>query len=62
MLPPNPALEDFPSDIVREQFDRVFSSPNFVPTSPKIHELRNRHEKSRTKTLNTTEIKLDLTR
>ena len=62
MLPPNPALQDFPSDNVREQFDKVFSSPKFVPTSPKIHELRARHEKSHAKTLKSTEIKLDLTK
>jgi hypothetical protein len=45
MLPIKPALQEFPSDSVRDQFDKVFSSSNYVPTSPKIHELRTRHKK-----------------
>jgi hypothetical protein len=43
MLPIKPAFKEFPSDSVRDQFDKVFSSSNYVPTSPKIHELRTRH-------------------
>ena len=61
MLPVNSELQDFPSDNVREQFDRVFSSPNFVPTSPKIHELRARNEESHAKILNSMETKSDMT-
>jgi hypothetical protein len=44
MLPLNPALQDFPSDSVCDQFDKVHSGSYSVPTSPKIHELRTRHD------------------
>jgi hypothetical protein len=40
----NSALQDFPSNSVRNQFDKVFSGSYHVPTSPKIHELRTRDE------------------
>jgi hypothetical protein len=56
MLVPNPVLEDFPSETVRQQFKKIFSGQNFVPTSPKIHELRTRQEKSHAKTVNPTEL------
>jgi len=62
MLPLNPVLQDFPSDNVREQFDKFFSGKNYVPTSPKIHDLRARHGKPDSKSLNPMEIKLNLTR
>jgi len=52
MLPIKLALQDFPSDSVRQQFDKVFSGSYFVPTSPKIHELRTRHEEIHAKTIN----------
>ena len=42
MLPTKPALQDFPSDSVRDQFNKVFSVSSSIPTSPKIHELRTR--------------------
>ena len=41
--------QNFPSDTMREQFDKVFSGSFFVPTSPKIFELRKRHEKIQAK-------------
>lgn len=44
MLTIKPSIQNFPSDSVRDQFDKVFSGTYFVPTSPKIHELRTRHE------------------
>jgi hypothetical protein len=62
MLPLNTALHDFPSDEVRQQFEKVFAGPSFVPTSPKIHELRARHGKTHAKILNSMEPKLDLSR
>ncbi len=44
MVPIKPALRDFPSDLVRLQFNKVFSGSCLIPTSPKIFELRMRHE------------------
>jgi hypothetical protein len=44
MLPIKPALRDFPSDSVRQQFDKVFSGSRSIPTSPKIDELQKRHK------------------
>jgi hypothetical protein len=49
MLPIKPAFQEFPSDSVRDQFDKVFSSSNYVPTSPKIHELKTRHKEFKAK-------------
>ena len=55
MLSIKPALQDFPSDSVRYQFDKVFSGSNYVPTSQKIHELRTRHEELHAETISSIE-------
>lgn len=59
MLPINPALQDLPSDSVRDQFDKDFSDSYYIPTSPKTHELRTRYEAHNAKMSSQTENQAD---
>jgi hypothetical protein len=59
MLPIKPALQNFPSGAMRDQFDKVFSVAHSIPTSPKTHELRTRNKEVHPKTASQTEKQAD---